>query len=89
MPCATPSRSVVMLTPWRVLPARWPEAHYGGVPAEIQAEVIGRLDIALRAEVMAFARQVRCSAYRRLTPVTRPSPRHLSERDPDFQMKDS
>jgi hypothetical protein len=25
------------------------------VPAEIQAEVLGRLDIALRAEVMAFA----------------------------------
>jgi ADP-ribosylglycohydrolase len=33
------------------------EAHYGGVPAEIQAEVLGRLDNALRAEVMAFARE--------------------------------
>jgi ADP-ribosylglycohydrolase len=33
------------------------EAHYGGVPAELQAEVLGRLDNALRAEVMAFARQ--------------------------------
>ena len=32
------------------------EAHYGGVPAEIRAEVLGRLDNALRAEVMAFAR---------------------------------
>jgi ADP-ribosylglycohydrolase len=31
------------------------EAHYGGVPAGIQAEVIRRLDNALRAEVMAFA----------------------------------
>lgn len=33
------------------------EAHYGGVPAAIQAEVLGRLDGALRAEVIAFARQ--------------------------------
>ena len=32
------------------------EAHYGGVPAEIQAEVPCRLDNALRAEVIAFAR---------------------------------
>ena len=31
------------------------EAHYGGVPAEIQVEVLGRLDEALRTEVMAFA----------------------------------
>jgi hypothetical protein len=33
------------------------EAHYGGVPAKIQAEVLGRLDDALRAEVVAFARK--------------------------------
>ena len=33
------------------------EAHYGGVPAEIQVEVFGRLDHALRAEVAAFASQ--------------------------------
>lgn len=33
------------------------EAHYGGVPAAIQAEVLGRLDDALRAEVLAFAGQ--------------------------------
>jgi ADP-ribosylglycohydrolase len=33
------------------------EAHYGRVPAEIQLEVLGRLDNALRAQVMAFARQ--------------------------------
>jgi ADP-ribosylglycohydrolase len=33
------------------------EAHYGGVPAQIQVEVLGRLDGALRAEVMAFASQ--------------------------------
>ena len=31
------------------------EAHYGGVPAAIQTEVLGRLDAALRTEVMAFA----------------------------------
>ena len=31
------------------------EAHYGGVPAEMQAEVLGRLDDTLRAEVVAFA----------------------------------
>ncbi len=33
------------------------EAHYGGVPAEIQAQVLRRLDAALRAEVVAFARE--------------------------------
>ena len=33
------------------------EAHYGRVPGEIQVEVLGRLDHALRAEVKAFARQ--------------------------------
>ena len=33
------------------------EAHYGRVPAEIQIEVLGRLDNALRAQVTAFARQ--------------------------------
>ncbi len=33
------------------------EAHYGGVPAEIQAQVLCRLDAALRAEVVAFARE--------------------------------
>jgi ADP-ribosylglycohydrolase len=33
------------------------EAHYGGVPAEIQAEVLARLDESLRAEVIAFARK--------------------------------
>jgi ADP-ribosylglycohydrolase len=32
------------------------EAHYGGVPAAIQAEVLRRLDAPLRAEVLAFAR---------------------------------
>jgi ADP-ribosylglycohydrolase len=32
------------------------EAHYGGVPAHIQFEVFGRLDTALRDEVLAFAR---------------------------------
>lgn len=32
------------------------EAHYGGVPAEIQAEALRRLDDPLRAEVVAFAR---------------------------------
>lgn len=32
------------------------EAHYGGVPAAIQAEVLRRLDDPLRAEVLAFAR---------------------------------
>ena len=32
------------------------EAHYGGVPPEIQAEVLSRLDPELRAEVRAFAR---------------------------------
>lgn len=31
------------------------EAYYGGVPLEIQSEVLRRLDDALRAEVMAFA----------------------------------
>lgn len=31
------------------------EAHYGGVPAEIQAETLRRLDDRLRAEVVAFA----------------------------------
>jgi ADP-ribosylglycohydrolase len=31
------------------------EAHYGGVPAQIQFEVLRRLDGALRAEVIAFA----------------------------------
>jgi ADP-ribosylglycohydrolase len=35
------------------------EAHYGGVPAAIQAEVLRRLDGALRAEVIAFARRYR------------------------------
>ena len=33
------------------------EAHYGGVPAEIQAQVLRRLDAPLRAEVVAFARE--------------------------------
>ncbi len=33
------------------------EAHYGGVPAEIQAQVLPRLDSDLRAEVVAFARE--------------------------------
>jgi ADP-ribosylglycohydrolase len=33
------------------------EAHYGGVPAPIQAEVFGRLDAALRAEVILFAKR--------------------------------
>lgn len=33
------------------------EAHYAGVPAAIQAEVLRRLDDALRAEVLAFAGQ--------------------------------
>lgn len=33
------------------------EAHYGGVPPAIQAEVLGRLDEPLRAEVLAFARE--------------------------------
>ncbi len=33
------------------------EAHYGGVPAEIQTKVFRRLDAALRAEVVAFARE--------------------------------
>ena len=33
------------------------EAHFGGVPAEIQAEVFRRLDDPLRVEVIAFARQ--------------------------------
>jgi ADP-ribosylglycohydrolase len=33
------------------------EAHYGGVPAEIQTQVLPRLDAALRAEVVAFARE--------------------------------
>jgi len=33
------------------------EAHYGRVPAAIQAEVLRRLDGALRAEVIAFARR--------------------------------
>ena len=33
------------------------EAHYGGVPAGIQAEALRRLDDPLRAEVVAFARQ--------------------------------
>lgn len=32
------------------------EAYYGGVPAKIQAEVLLRLDGALRAEVVAFAK---------------------------------
>ena len=32
------------------------EAHYGGVPGDIQAKVLRRLDGALRGEVMAFAR---------------------------------
>lgn len=32
------------------------EAHYGGVPAAIQVEVLQRLDEALRAEVDAFAK---------------------------------
>jgi ADP-ribosylglycohydrolase len=32
------------------------EAHYGGVPAQIQVEVLSRLDDVLRAEVIAFAR---------------------------------
>jgi ADP-ribosylglycohydrolase len=31
------------------------EAHYGGVPSNIQIEVLARLDGALRAEVLAFA----------------------------------
>lgn len=31
------------------------EAHYGGVPQEIQGEVLSRLDHALRSEVRAFA----------------------------------
>ena len=33
------------------------EAYYGGVPLEIQSEVLRRLDGALRTEVMAFARE--------------------------------
>ena len=33
------------------------EAHYGGVPADIQVEVLHRLDEPLRAEVAAFARR--------------------------------
>jgi ADP-ribosylglycohydrolase len=33
------------------------EAHYGRVPSEIQAEVLRRLDDALRAEVWFFAKQ--------------------------------
>ncbi|MCC5857843.1 MAG: ADP-ribosylglycohydrolase family protein [Ectothiorhodospiraceae bacterium] len=33
------------------------EAHYGGVPAEIQVEVLRRLDDRLRAEVVAFAQR--------------------------------
>ncbi len=33
------------------------EAHYGGVPAEIQVEVLRRLDDPLRAEVVGFARR--------------------------------
>jgi len=33
------------------------EAHYGGVPAEIQAEALRRLDDPLRGEVVAFARR--------------------------------
>jgi ADP-ribosylglycohydrolase len=33
------------------------EAHYGGVPAEIQAEALRRLDNPLRAEAVAFAKQ--------------------------------
>lgn len=33
------------------------EAHYGGVPAAIQTEVLGRLDDELCAEVTTFARQ--------------------------------
>lgn len=35
------------------------EGHYGGVPAAIQVEVLRRLDGALRAEVIAFARMYR------------------------------
>jgi len=33
------------------------EAHYGGVPPEIQAEALRRLDRALRTEVIAFAKR--------------------------------
>ena len=33
------------------------EAHYGGVPDKIQAEVLGRLDSEMRAESMAFAKE--------------------------------
>lgn len=39
------------------------EAYYGGVPAEIQAQVLRRLDDALFAEVMAFSRKFGVPLY--------------------------